>query len=297
MSLFKKQAGGFTGKLNSLKFESKDWKSDNGKKYSTLTAALEIEKDGADEAIQQFLPAGFFYPKDGQSISEDGETLEGGAAVGEDSEFARLVQSAIEKGIDADTLLDSDGNGTNFSALVGYRYEFGRQINVEKQMASGRKKLGKKAAATATDEEIMKAGRQQDKKDKTKFYNHNFLVVANVFDKAEEKPTKGKGKTSAKADEKPAKKGKKADAEPDYDAADALLIDLLASAKGNSINKGSLSSVIVRKALEDDMEDEERDAFRELLSSDEFLEREAGWTFDADDKKQPIALATKKAKK
>ena len=92
MALFKKQGGSFAGKLTALTFESKDWESEKGKPYSTLTAKLVIEKDGADDSIEQYLPAGFFYPNDGQTISDDEETLEGGAAVGDSSEFAKFVQ-------------------------------------------------------------------------------------------------------------------------------------------------------------------------------------------------------------
>lgn len=281
MSLFKKQSGGFTAKLAALTFEVTEWK-EAAKPYATFTAKLVWEKDGAEDQTESYLNCGFIYPKDGQGVSDDGETLEGGAQVAENSEFARFVGSAVEKGIAESELLDDDGNGTNFSALVGYRYEIGREINVERQMAAGKKKLGKKAA-TSTDDEIMKAGRQQDKKDKTKFYNHTFLVVSSVLGKDEGAAAKG-GKANGAA------KSKK-DEEQDFEAADALLVDLLANAKGKPINKASVSSLIVRKALEDDMDNDTRDSLRKLLSSDEYLKRENGWTFGADEKNQPIALA------
>lgn len=292
MSLFKKQSGGFTGALTSLTFESKEWK-DGKKPYHTITAKLVFDKDGADKPIEQYLPAGFFYPKDGQAISDDSETLEGGAQVGENTEFARFVQSAVDKGaVTEDELLDEDGNGTNFAALVNKRYEIGREINVERQMAAGRKKLGVKAK-TASDEDIMKAGRQQDKNDKSKYYNLTFLVVVSLLGEAEpvEQP---KGKKAAAPKASAAKGGKangRAKSEEDYTEADALLTDLLADAKGNTIPRSGLSSAIVRKALENDMDNDTRDAFRKLLADPAFLARQNGWTFDADDKKQPVSLA------
>lgn len=297
MGLFKKQSGGFAGKLTALTFESKEWKSDTtGKGYSTLTAKLVIEKDGADDSIEQYLPAGFFYPKDGQSISDDGETLEGGAGVGENSEFARFVQSAVEKGIAEEDILDDDGNGTNFAALVGYRYEFGREINTERQLAAGAKKLGKVKAKTATDEELMKAGRQQDKKDKSKFYNHSFLVVTDVFAKDEEAPkAKGaasKGKAAPVAKSKKTAEPEEDEAEPDYADADAVLLDLLAEAKNNTIAQASLSSLVVRKAAADDLEPAVRDALRKTLSDDDYLSRAEGWTFDG-----KVVVLAKKGKK
>lgn len=283
MGLFKKAGGSFAGTLTELTFDVKEWK-DGKKPYHTISAKLVIEKDGAEGPTEQYLPAGFIYPKDGQGVSDDGTVLEGGAQVAEDSEFARFVQSAIDKGIPEADLLDDEGNGTNFQALVGNRYEFGREMNKEKQLASGRKKLGVKAK-TASEEEILKAGRQQDKKDKTKFYNHSFLVVSSVLGVAEEaapatKKTAAPKSAAAKGGKANGAAKSKKDVEADYTEADSVLTDLLADAKNNTIAKTSISSLIVRKALADDMDNDTRDNLRKLIGSDDFLKREAGWSFD-----------------
>jgi len=301
MGLFRKSGGGFlngvNGVIQSITFDSKEW-GEGEDAYTTLSACVKVLQDGAEDAVEQYLPAGFLY--EDMSISADGKTIEGGndgAVIQEGSEFAKFVQSAIETGGIGESAFDE--NGRNFEALEGLRVTFGKVLNKERQMAAGRKKLGKAKAAAASEDEIMKAGRRQDKNDKTKFYNHDQLVVSAVLGREDVKPAKGaKAKAGAKAaaPKSTAAKGGKANGaaktvEEDYTAADALLVDLLADAKGNTINKASISSLIVRKALADDMDNETRDGFRKLLASDEYLAREAGWTFAASEKNQPIALA------
>lgn len=297
MSLFKKSGGGYLNGVNGViaaqTWESKEWGEGDGA-YTTLTAKLMVLPDGATEAVAQFLPAGFIY--EDHSISKDEETVEGGEGlvVSENSEFATFVRSLINSGFDESKF---DESGRNFQAMVGYRVTFAKELNKARQMAAGKKKLGKAKSATATEEDIMKAGRRQDKNDKTKFYNHDMLVVTAVLGEAEAAPAKGakKGAKAAPVAAKSKAKAKEVE-EENYTRADNVLIELLADAKGNVIPKGSISSLIVRKALAEDMETEERDSLRKLLSDDEYLKREAGWAYDADDKKQPITLA-KKGKK
>lgn len=308
MGMFKRKGGGgylngVNGVIKSVTFDSKEF-GEGDAAYHALSAEVKILQDGAEDEISQFLSAGFLHPDDGEAISDDGETLEGGAGVSEDSEFARLVKSAVEQGVPEADFPEENGVCTNYSALTNWRFTFAKEPNVEKQMAKGRKKLGikkqgfaGKGGKTFTEEEIMLAGRRQDPNDKTKFYNEDRLIIGAVLGAADE-AEQPKGKAKAKAEktaDKPAKatKGKKAE-DVDYDAADALLIDILANAKNNTVPKSGLSSAVVRKAVEDDMDNDTRDGFRKLFADDEYLAREAGWTFDADDKTKPVALAKKK---
>lgn len=303
MGLFKRASATFGGMLDAIVFEQTDWK-DGKKPYSTISAKLTISKDGADDAIEQFLEAGFIYPDRGQSISADGTTLEGGAGVGENTEFARFVQLAVEKGFDAADLLDADGNGTNFSAMTEKRYEFGRAINTERQMASGRRKLGIKDAKgfggklgkVYTEAEVMEAGRKQDKKDKSVFYNQTYLIVESLLGgdvsvgaiKPMAPAKTVKTTTTVAAKGKP--NGKAIEVEPDYETADALLVDALGNAKTNTLKKASLSSVVVKWAVENDKSNEERDAIRSLFADDVYLGRENGWKFDSDGKDKPVSI-------
>jgi hypothetical protein len=298
----KKAGGGFlngeSANLVGLKFEEKSWDDDR----RSASVELLIQRDGVDEPVQQFAEAGTLWNAE-HVVSDDGTTIDGADGeplVDPRSQFGRLVTSAVEAGFPENELDEEDPN--NFQALVGYRYTFGKEIDTDRQMAAGRKKLGIKAKSfvgkggkTYTEEEIMTAGRRQDKNDKSKFYNHDRLIITAVVGKVDEAPAKGKkaAPKAAAAKAAPAAKAGKAkkDADENFDDADTLLMELLGAAKGKTIEKGKLSSLIVRKALADDMENEARDAFRKLLGSDEFLARENGWSYDADAKGQPITLA------
>jgi hypothetical protein len=302
MSLFKKQGGTtFAGSILEIIFEVTNWNNDAAAKkagrkpYSTFSAKVTIDKDGAQEPVTNFLEAGFIYPDRGQGVSEDGKTLTGGAAVGENTEFARLVQSAVDAGFDVAALLDADGNGTNFSALEGGRYEFGRAINREKQMASGRKALGIKSSDSLigklgkeyTEQEVMSAGRRQDKNDKTKFYNQTYMVVESILGDVAAAPAPAASKAAAAPVTVAAKgkpNGKAVEVEPDYETADGLLVDALASAKNNTLKTTSLSSIVVKWAVENDKSNEERDAIRSMFSDAAYLGRQAGWKMGADGK-------------
>lgn len=295
-SWFKRKGGGGflngeTGTLVSIDFDSKVF-GEGDSAYTSVSAELKILQDGQTEPVQQFLNVGFLY----EDQTVEGATLQGGAGVLEGSEFYHFVQSALDKGAVTE---DELAGGTDFSALTGKRYTFAKVPNTERQMAAGRKKLGKKAAGSS-DEEIMKAGRRQDKTDKTKFYNHDMLAVDAYLGEADAAPAKGAKKAAAKAapakTSAAAKGGKtngaaKTAAGDDFEAADAMLVALLTGTKGNVIPKGSIKSAVVRKALEDDMSNEERDNYRELFGKDEFLSRENGWVYSPDAKNQPIALA------
>jgi hypothetical protein len=293
-------------------FEVTNWPASGAKKaYATLSAKLTISKDGAEDPIDQFLEAGFIYPERGQAVSEDGTTLEGKAGVGEGTEFARFVQSAIDKGFDQNLLLDESGNGSNFSALAENRYEFGRAINEPKQLASGAKKLGvKDLKAIAADgsytgklgksytkAEVMEAGKKQDKNDKSIYYNQTFLVIEDLLGETVSPAPKAAGK---KAAAKPAAKmtvakggkpnGAAKEVEPDYETADALLIDAVAAAKNKTLKKASLSSAVVKWAVENDKANEERDAIRALFADDDYLARQNGWKFDGEGKDKPVSI-------
>lgn len=285
MSLFRKKGGGFlngvAGTIDSIGFGEKSWEGKNGE-YRTVSMELLVTPDGGEQ-VQQFLPAGFLY--EDHSISDDGKTIEGGEGdvIGEDTEAALFLQSIL----DADPSLEEKVTGRNFEGWEGLRVTFKKEVNKARQMAAGVKKLGKKAAASASEEDIMKAGRRQDKNDKTKFYNHDLLLVSEVLD-AEAKPA-AKGKAAkaapaAAATKKAAKKGE------DFEAADAFLIELLADAKDKTVNVSSINSLVVRKALADDVEDDVRDSYRKLYADGDYLGRENGWKVEGEGKKQTVSL-------
>lgn len=296
MGLFRKQGGGFlngvNGRIESVKFDSKEFDGAKGP-YHKLSAELVIAQDGAEETVQQFLDAGFIYPDRDEAVSGDGSTLEGGAQVNPDSEFGLLVKSFITNGNIAETEFPEDGS--NFDLLTTYRVTFGKELNKDRQMAAGRKKLGIKDSKgfsakgkEYSEQEILDAGKRQDQKDKKKFYNHDRLVVTAVLGGADAKPTKA-GKVNAS---KP--NGKAQAEEADYtEQADEMLLSLLEASKDGVIKVSSLGSLVVKKSLEDDIEDEVSEGIRGLFADTEYREREAGWTYDVDAK----TLSVKRGKK
>lgn len=280
MGLFRESGGGFlngeNGTIVGLKFEIKAWETS-----TEFSAEVSVLRDGAEEAVPQFLRAGFV--NEGHGIADDGQTLEGGLQVGAKTEFARFIQSMMDAGFEESNF---PVDGSNFSAIIGQRVTFGKEPDVERQMAAGRKKLGKVKAASATDAEIMAAGKRQDKKDKTKSYNHDRLIVTAVLGEAMTAAVKSVGKTTAPKSAA-AKSGKAngaaastSDDTSVIEAAEGALLTILGTAKDNSVPKGSLSSKVVNYALENNLDGPDREALRKLVTSEAFLQRQTGWTFD-----------------
>lgn len=291
MKAVRKAGGGFlhdtAGVIEGYAFESTKWGTGEDAYYS-LSIRLDIRPDGADEAVPQFIPAGFFYP-DNQTISEDGQTLTSdreGAVLQPNTEFVSFLESMEKAGFDVDGKI---GFGNDLSALNGLRVQFVKAINEPRQLAAGAKKLGKAKAATATKDELMKAGRQQDKKDKTKFYNHQLLLVSEIL-AAPEAPAKGAAKkgaapaagkkaaTPAAKAQVAAAKGKTAakpaaaeEAAGDSEQADSVVLALLADAKDNTIERKGVSSLIVRYALKNSLSADDRESLRKQIHSEEYL--------------------------
>lgn len=293
MGMFRKAGGGGflhgeSAAIVGLKFDTTKFKNDGGKVYHKISAELLILRDGQTEPVKQFLDAGFFYPESA-SISEDGTAVESEdprPILSEGTEFATFVQSVVDAGFDG---LDEEGR--DFSSLVNQRFTFEKRINTERQMAAGRKKLGKKAK-DATDAEIMEAGKRKDANDPKKSYNHDMLAVTAALGPQE---STGKGKKAAKA--APAK-GKAAKAEESDEVspkqADKVLLAILEDAKNNTVKRTQLGSLIARYALENDLKDEQRDALREAINDDDYLAsavKRGVVEYDEDATGQPISLA------
>lgn len=280
MALFKKGGGGFLngvdGTIVGYKFNTKEWESKKkgGSDYSTLSVQIDVLQDGADEPVQQFIPAGFFYPEN-QSISDDGLTLESdsdGAIIRDDTDFARFVGSMIEAGFPEADL--EAGEGRNFEAMVNQRFTFKREVDVE-----GTKQFGKR----------------KDKKDPKKEYNRDWLLVAAYLGPAEASSKKGGAKkTAAKPAAKPAPKGKAAKAEEaDTDRADEAIVELVSAAKDNVIPRAQVSSAVVRYALTNKLAAADREALRKQLFDEDYLKDAAERgviSYNGKDKKQPIGL-------
>jgi len=281
MGMFKSASGGYlngvSGVITSLKWGTKLWPAkvkgkDGATKtanaYTTLSAELLITPDGAEKPVQQFVPAGFFYP-DNQSISADGLTLQSdsdGAIIKEDSEFARFVGTAITAGMDLNE--DNTQGGRNFDVMVGYRVEFAKVIDTKATAEFGKRpdKTGK----------LGKDGKPVS-------YNRDYLSISKVLGApvavkgGVKKATNGSGKALPPA------------AAVDNAAAVAILIGILADADDNVVDSTKVKSLVTKHALEASLDKADREAFTKLISSADFLALEAGWAYDA--KAKTVSLA------
>lgn len=288
MSFIKKRGtGGFlngeSGAIVGTKLDSTTF-GEGEDAYTKLSLEISVLRDGADEPVSQFLDAGFL-PEE-LTVSEDGLSLEGDKdfTVFEDTDLGRFLQTAIEQGFPE---AEMDASGKSYTYLAGRRYTFAKEINKERQLAAGRKKLGAKAKS-ATEEEIMKAGKRQDRNDKSKFYNHDRLIVQAYLGVAEGVAAPAKGGAKKGAAPKKGAANKPAASAPVAPAAEAsdlteqaqsMLLTIVAN-KGNKVAKAALSGAIVTQAMADGLDSTVRDQLRTIIVSDDFLQSQAGWKFD-----------------
>lgn len=323
MSKWKQKGGGFFGRIESVTFEDKTWESENAKSgsYRTLTAKLMVLKDGADEAVEQYLPAGFLY--DGQGVSKNGKTLvdknsADSPIIDGESNFAHFIDTVEEAGFDSAPF--EAAKYRNFEALEGQRFEFKNVLDIDRQIASGKKKLGikkagvekdgvvtyvGKAGKTYTEAQVLEAGKRDGKGDnKGKSFNQTRLTVVKVMtddaaatdagddeDDKEEAPvkpakaTKGGKKAAAPVVEADEDGDDEEESGPSNKEAIKFLNTLLKEEDG-TINRGDLTLLVARKIKDRG----ERDAMTKKLYATDFLTQENGWSFNQSSKKQSITL-------
>jgi hypothetical protein len=318
MSKWRQKGGGFIGVIKAVTFEKKEWESENAKggEYTTITAKVMVLKDGADDAIEQYLPAGFLY--EGQSISKDGKTLvdknsDDTPIIDGGSDFARMIDTLEEAGFDPKPLEET--NYRNFEAIEGLRVEFKNEINKERQIAAGLKKLGAKRntqpqadgsyiikGKVVAETAVMEAGKRTAKKGdrKGQAFNQTRLTVVKILD--------GAGAVSGDDDdtenEPPVKKAKGAKAkvaEPEDDADDSAedteddgpslkeAIKMLTSILKDEDDAVSVSDlpVLVARRVKDKAE---RAAMTKTLVDPNFLGEENGWSVKGSGKKMVVEL-------
>jgi len=296
---FRKSGGGFlngvAGTIVGVKFDSKTWEGAKGKEdYTTLSVELNIKQDGADEAVQQFLSGGFLY--ENQGISDDGSELtadDDRPIIAEDSEIAKFLSSAVEAGLDESPFVES--NLRSLAGLLNQRFVFKRVVDQDLM------------------DRLQKAGKNPKRKGSDgKEYNRDLLLVAEYLGEAEAVATK-KGAKKTTAASKPtatstAAKGgktngaaKNAEVDALVEQATTVLADILANntdKDGNlvAIPRTGLSAKIVRYSTENKFSDDPkehndiREALRKLIGSEDFLSQQAGWSFDAKGKGQPVSV-------
>lgn len=325
MGKWRVKGGGYIGRIESVTFEDKTWESENAKtgEYRTVTAKLMILKDGADEAIEQYLPAGFIY--DGQGVSEDGKTLvdassDDSAIVDGDSDFALFIDSIeANEGEDGKyAAAFAESNYRNFDILEGVRIEVKNEINKTRQIASGLKKLKAPRNTVANDDgtytikgkdvseaDVLKAGKRAGKGErKGQSFNQTRIVVTKVFGDAP--ATKAAAPAAAAKDAKLAKlaakpvKGKPAAkvAEEEDDSDDsaedtgpsakeaAKFLKTLLDEEDGSFDRKDITVLVSRKIKDA----AERKAMTAMLLDEDFLGDVEGVSYAVKGKAQTITL-------
>lgn len=258
----------FTDEFNGEPFRpGKDPKTKK-EKFHALYAVITVQVDGADEPVTTTL---FVGGADDFTVSEDGHTIwdaqyeteEDAIAAGDEARqlgagtsWAKLINSLVEAGF-PETALPEES--INFEAVLGGRYRW-----VQKRNEEDTKRLGKRKA---------KNGKEYDRQD---------LLIETVYDLPGQEAApaaKAAAKSTAKA---PAAKGGKTTAkaapkESDLETlTETTLLDILKSAKDNTIAKNKLSMQVLQKL----MKDARREDVRKLIFTDDFLGRENGWSYD-----------------
>jgi hypothetical protein len=253
MGMFKNSGGGgylkgISATLLGITFDSKVWNEGKPKEYSTISATLAFQPDGATAPIKTFIPAGFFYP-DNQTISDDKTTVSSdrdGAVLAGDSDFARFIESI--EAIDPSVFEGADGR--SFPQVAGLRVTFDRKVNEALTASHGK--------------------RSYEKKDGTKGEApRDYLVVSAVLGKVAVKGGKAAAAPKAAA---AAKSSKTAAAKPVVDAVDtdAALLAIIEAASGK-VERKVMGSKVTRYRLNNNLDEAAGEALRTKLMSDEYI--------------------------
>lgn len=263
-SRFKAPGGGFLnsvdGVIKGYEFTTTHPFAKEGQKsksdFLSLFQVLTIRVDGSTTDVTFPLWGG---DASNFEISDDGLTLtpiEDGYVLGGGTDLAKFIQSY--DAVSEDGASSDDETVVNYEPIIGQRVRF-VQVPYSAEELASLKRRGKPTT-------------RKDKKDPKKEWPLQWLQVETVYGPAPVVAT-GKGKAA------PAKSGKangKAAAGPTVDdLAIATLIDIV-KGNGGSIAKSKLSMRVL-KALTGNPQ---QNAVRTLVNTDDFLNTEAGWSYN-----------------
>lgn len=236
-------------------------------KFHSLFLEISARLDGADEDITQNLFAGnadeYDYEDDQtlKNVEEDAE-----CGISNNSPAGKFLASLVEAGFPLSAFGD-DPLTVNLEPMVGTRVRFGQAVVIGKD-GKPKKRVAKKG------------------KFKGKEFDDTTTVIEQVYERAgkagKASKTEKTGKTSGKK-----AKDEEADESDDVETlASNFLIKVVTAAKGK-LAKAKLSMALLKE--ENGMSKHpEREPIRKLLKSDDFLETENGWSYDA--KKEIITV-------
>jgi hypothetical protein len=253
--------------INAATFEAnKSGKTKKGNNYTAYSVKVNVTPDGG-QPVDQFFNGGFLYGDN--VVSKDKRSIEGkdDYFVDADTEWGKFVVSLFE-GDGARLSDDVGGDLRSLAFLDKLRFTGKRVIDREATIAAGERALAKKLNSTvkakaATEEEKIAAGKRVDKKDKSKSYMLDQLLVGEVLGSAAPAGAKKTAAKPAAAAAAPA-----AAAEPGL--ADTVLREVINGA-GGQIERAKFSPAFLRYAAAQKMTTDTREPLRKLLISDEYV--------------------------
>lgn len=237
--------------------DEKPRKSKKDDDFRPLYAVLTVKVDGAEDEVTTTLFAG---SADDFEIENDGHSLvpedpQGG--VSKNSDWGKFVASAVENGFPEEELPEDE---INFESLLNKRYRFGQEVVIDKKTGKARQRVAKKGKFAGKSFDVTRT------------------VITAYYGEADGKASKSSKGDKASKGKDTKTKGKKDDNEALYEIADPALVSILEAAKDHKVQKVKLSMKILNALLKH----KNREALREMMLTDEYLERENGWTYDAD---------------
>lgn len=254
----------FTDEFFGKEFEPGKIKITHGKdagkmidKPHTLNIDVSIQLDGADEPVLRTLKAAGNY--DAWEVSEDGygviNTEDPERSLPQGTAWGKLVTSMVESGLPE---TDFPEDEINYQFIIGKRFRFVIKVDEERTGKFGQKVNNK-------------TGKSFDRSD---------LLVDVYYEPTSSSKTTVVTKTVSKSSARINGSGKSANAVL-QEKADKLLGVILGKQKTNEIAKPRLSMAVLREYKGVfGKEDKDLEAVRNLLITDEFLNRNNGWLFD-----------------
>lgn len=225
--------------------------------FASLYARVYIQVDGADKPTDRTLFVG-----NAKDYTFEGATITGEKPLGKGAGWYIFLQSLVDAGFDEANFPD-DPLTADYTSIIGARCRFNWQKN---------------------EKATKKYGQTVSKKDPSKKYDREDLIVESYYGQVEVKPAKGTtpAKAAAPSTTKAAKPAKKA-AEPEAADVESLakktILDAVAAAKDGKLTKSKLSVKIL--TLLANVDADVRGDVREWAYSDENLAKVDGVVYDA----------------
>lgn len=230
-------------------------------KPHTLNVDIQVQLDDADGPVLRTLKAAKDFEQ--WEVSDDGLSVtnieDATRSLPQGTAWGKLLSSMVESGLPEDEFPEDE---LNYGFLVGKRFRFITKVDEERTAKYG-----------------QKAGRDG------KSFDRSDLLVDLYYEQAAAQPaakTAGKtvaGKPAGKSASRTNGSGKQANAV--QEKAEKLLGVILGKQKTNEIAKSKLSMAVLREYQGVfGKEDGDREAVRNLIFTDEFLNQNNGWLYD-----------------